>query len=150
MPASQALPGDVGADQRRVDMHNFASGDPGCYAGLHSPLDDAPEPLGAPALPDPRERVVGQPVSASISITAASGSNPDLPRVELANLDRKPREIEHPVDARQHVIVWNQITQRAADEELELSPLLPSQHSDPARRSHPDCRAGIILIDALY
>lgn len=32
---AQALPRDVGADQRSIDMHHLALGDPGGYAALH-------------------------------------------------------------------------------------------------------------------
>ena len=146
-------------------MDDFALGNPGGDAGLHAPLEDAAEPLGAPTLPDPRERgMIGQPVLQPVAGEPADRQvdlrlahepaimddpeqearehqpdrrlridprAPDVRRIELGDLGRKPRQVEHPVHAREDVIVRNQVTQRAADEELELSPLLPSQHSDP-------------------
>ena len=42
-------------------MHDLALGDLGRNAGPHRALEDAPEPLGSPALPDPGQaRVIGQ------------------------------------------------------------------------------------------
>jgi hypothetical protein len=52
MADGEALPGDVGADQRGVDVDDLPLRDAGGDAGLHGPLEDAPEQLGAPALAD--------------------------------------------------------------------------------------------------
>jgi hypothetical protein len=42
-------------------VHDLAPGDPRGHAGLHRPLEDAPEALGAPALADARQRrMIGQ------------------------------------------------------------------------------------------
>jgi hypothetical protein len=63
MPDGEALPGDVGADQRGVNVDDSALGDAGRGAGLNRPLEDMPEALGAPALADAgQRRVVGQPL----------------------------------------------------------------------------------------
>ncbi len=58
----KALPADVGADQRGVHMHHLALGDPGLHAVLDRALEDAAEPVGAPALANARQRrMVRQP-----------------------------------------------------------------------------------------
>ena len=51
--------------------------------------------------------------------------------VEFRHRLMQPAKVEHPVDAGQHVIVANEVPQRAADEELELIALLPTQHHQP-------------------
>lgn len=55
MPLAQALPGDVGADQRGVDVHHVAFGDPGLGTGPHRTGEDPAEQLRAPALPNSRQ-----------------------------------------------------------------------------------------------
>jgi hypothetical protein len=55
MPLAEALPGDVGADERRVDVDEFPLGDAGPDAGPHRPGEDLPEQLGASALADASE-----------------------------------------------------------------------------------------------
>jgi hypothetical protein len=134
-------------------------------AGLHGPLEDATEPLGAPALPYPRQRgmigqpllqaVPGEPADRQVDLRLAQQPPvvddaeqeacqhqperrlrryprpPDARRVERANLGRKPGEVQHPVDPCKDMIFRNEITQRAADEELKLSPLLLPQHLNP-------------------
>src|SRR3954464_5443337 len=57
----KALPADVGADQGGVDVNDLADGDLGGHTGLHGALEDAPEALGAPALPDAGQRGVVRP-----------------------------------------------------------------------------------------
>jgi len=44
-------------------MHDLALGDPGGHTGPHRPLEDVPEPLGAPTLPNARQRgMIRQPI----------------------------------------------------------------------------------------
>jgi hypothetical protein len=74
MADGEALPGDIGADQRGVDMHDLALRDAGRDAGLDRALVDAPESLGAPALANPgQRRMVGQPV-----VKARTSKPPDV------------------------------------------------------------------------
>ena len=55
VPDGQAFPAHVGPDRRGVDVDHLAGGDPGGDAGLDRALEDAPEPLGPPALADASE-----------------------------------------------------------------------------------------------
>jgi hypothetical protein len=48
--------------------------------------------------------------------------------VDLSNLLPQPGQVEDPVDAGQHVIVRNQLPERADDEQLWLPTLLATQH----------------------
>ena len=44
-------------------MQDLALGDPRGHAGLHRPLEDVPEALGAPTLPNARQRgMIRQPI----------------------------------------------------------------------------------------
>lgn len=52
----QRVEADVGADQRRVDMHDLARREAGIGAGAHDPREDRPEPIHAPALADACQR----------------------------------------------------------------------------------------------
>lgn len=56
MAHGQALPSDVGSDQRGIDMDDFALGDACGHAGCHGACEDAPETLCAPAVPDTGQR----------------------------------------------------------------------------------------------
>jgi hypothetical protein len=56
VPDREAFPAHIGPDQRCIDVDHLALGDPGRNAGLHGPLKNATEALGAPALSDPRQR----------------------------------------------------------------------------------------------
>jgi hypothetical protein len=146
-------------------MDDLALRDAGGDACLHGPFENAPEPLGAPALPYPRQRgmigqsflqaVPGEPADRQIDLRLAQEPPvvddaeqearqhqpdrrlrrdprpPDPWRIERANFRRQPGQIQHPIHARQDMIVREEITQRAADKELELSPLLLPQHSNP-------------------
>jgi hypothetical protein len=53
MAGHQALPADVGADQRGIDMDDLGLGNPRLQTGAHRALEDLPEALGPPALADP-------------------------------------------------------------------------------------------------
>ena len=135
-------------------MHDLALGDPGAYAVAHRAFEDAPEPIGAPSLPDTRERrMIRQPAiepearepadrqvylrfpqEASVvddSEQEACEHQADRglridPRstdawcVEIGHLPAQPAKVENPVDAGEDVIVGDEVTQRSADEELEL------------------------------
>ena len=68
----QALPADVGPDQRGVDVDDLALGDPRVDAGPHGALEDAAEALGAPALADPGQpRMIGQRLVQAIAAEPA-------------------------------------------------------------------------------
>jgi hypothetical protein len=57
---AEALPRDIGADERRVDVDDLAPGDARLDAGPNRPGEYLSEQLGTPALPDAGERrVVG-------------------------------------------------------------------------------------------
>jgi putative transposase len=43
----------------------------------------------------------------------------------------QPRKIEHAIDPSQHVIIRNELAERASDEQLKLIPFLPPQHVAP-------------------
>jgi hypothetical protein len=62
---------------------------------------------------------------------------PDARRVECPNLGWKPGQIQHPIDARKDMFVRDESTQRTADKELELPPLLLPQHSNPCLNHFP-------------
>ena len=52
----------------------------------------------------------------------------DIRGIELGHLPAQPAEIENPVDAGENVVVGHEVSERSADEELELSSLLRTQH----------------------
>ncbi len=56
--------------------------------------------------------------------TGAEGADP-------GDFTVQPRQVAHPVDLGQHVIVGNQFTQRPAQEELQLLPRSTLQHPKP-------------------
>jgi hypothetical protein len=149
----QALPGDVGSDQRGVDMDDLALRNAG-NASLHGALENATEPLGAPALPYPRQRgmigqsflqaIPGEPADREVDLRLAHeppvvddteqetrqhqpdrrlriDPRPSLGGVEFGNFRMQPLEVEHTIDPRKNMVVRNQIADRAADEELQLS-----------------------------
>ena len=60
---------------------------------------------------------------------------PDAGSVEVGHLIAQPRQIEHAIHPSQDVIVRNQITQRAADEELQLVAVLMSDQACPHDKS---------------
>lgn len=55
MADGKRVPTDVLADQRSIDMNDFACCDPSPDTGLNGMLKDPTEPLGTPALADPRQ-----------------------------------------------------------------------------------------------
>ena len=60
---SQALPGDVGADQRGVYVHHLAARDPGGHTRLHDPDKHSAETVSSPPLADAGEaRMIRQHV----------------------------------------------------------------------------------------
>lgn len=52
---AQALPCNVGADQRGIDMHHFALGDPSSHAAPYRAGKHLPEQIGAPTLTNARQ-----------------------------------------------------------------------------------------------
>ena len=51
--------------------------------------------------------------------------------VEIGNVLDQPTEIKHPVDAGKDMIIRHKVTQRPADEKLELIPVLMTNHPGP-------------------
>jgi hypothetical protein len=51
--------------------------------------------------------------------------------VKVSYLHSQPGKVQNRVHTRQNMIVRNKITQRAADEELKLITLFPTQHRQP-------------------
>ena len=49
--------------------------------------------------------------------------------IKISNIFGQPAEIEHPVDAGKDMIIRHKVTQRPADEKLELIPVLMTNHS---------------------
>ena len=43
----------------------------------------------------------------------------------------QPRKIEHAMDPSQHMIIGDELAERASDEQLQLIPFLPPQHVAP-------------------
>ena len=63
MANREALPADIGPDQRCIDMHDLALGDPGRHTAPDRPLEDAPKSLRAPALANTgQRRMIRQPL----------------------------------------------------------------------------------------
>jgi hypothetical protein len=58
VPLAEALPGDVGANERRIDVGDLALGDPRFDAGPDHPREDPPEQLRPPTLANARQRRV--------------------------------------------------------------------------------------------
>jgi len=54
MARCEPIETDIGPDQRRIDMHDLARRYPGRDATADAAFKDCPEPINAPALPDPR------------------------------------------------------------------------------------------------
>lgn len=74
MPDAQAFPGDIGADQRRVDMHHLALGDAGRAASLDRTGEDPAEAFGARALQDSGQAgMVGQALGQAKAREPADG-----------------------------------------------------------------------------
>ena len=68
----QALPADVGADQRGIDVDDVGLRDPRLKAGAYRALEDPAEALGAPALANPGQaRMVGQDLVQAITAEPA-------------------------------------------------------------------------------
>lgn len=57
--------------------------------------------------------------------------SPDSRGIHLGDLLMQPAEVEHRVDAGEDVVVRDQIAQRTADEEFQLTSRAPLQHSPP-------------------
>lgn len=55
MAYGECIPTDMGADQRGIEMDDFAGCDPRCNAGLDRALEDPVEALGTPALANARQ-----------------------------------------------------------------------------------------------
>ena len=51
--------------------------------------------------------------------------------IKIGNVLGQPAEIEHPVDAGKDMIIRHKVTQRPADEKLELIPTLMTNHPSP-------------------
>ena len=82
---SQALPADVGPDQRGVDVNHLALGKAGLHPVPNRALEDAAEPFGAPPLADARQRGrVRQPL-----VQAVPGANQRIARLTCASRIRR-------------------------------------------------------------
>ena len=51
--------------------------------------------------------------------------------IQVGDLIPQPRKVEHTIDAHEHMVIRNELSQRASDEQLQLIPLLASQHGPP-------------------
>jgi len=55
MADGECIPTDMGADQRGVEMDDFAGCDPGCNASLDRAFEDPAEAFCAPTLANARQ-----------------------------------------------------------------------------------------------
>ena len=55
--------------------------------------------------------------------------------VKIGNVLGQPTQIKHPVDSGKDMIIRHKVTQRPADEKLELIPVLMTNHAGPASKS---------------
>jgi hypothetical protein len=63
---------------------------------------------------------------------------PDAGSVEFRHLIVQPRQVEHMIHSSQNALVGNQVAQRAANEKLELTPVLPSDRPAPRSKKSPE------------
>jgi len=48
--------------------------------------------------------------------------------IAVGHLCAQPRQIEHAIDSHQRVVIRNELSERASDEDLQLAPLLAPKH----------------------
>ena len=102
----------------------------------------APRAIRAPVAHDSQEEAHEHEPDRRFRVDPRSA---DARGVGVGHLVIQPRQIEHAIDAGEDAVVGDEVSERAAHEELELTALLPTWHHQPPtpwRRTRKSGHAG--------